>query len=276
MLLKDILVHVEASDAGENRVRAAATIAAQQAATLIGLFLEGTPYIPPLTELTQVPPEYLEHQRAYAKEESEKAKAMFIDHAKQANISYEWRSVEGQPGEVLGTNAKYCDLLVLGQRDPAKGMDMGDYPDGIILSVGRPVLVIPRVGKVTSIGEQVMIGWDGSAQATRAVHDALPLMKNAKNVNVISINPDSTGDHGEEPCADICRHLARHGLKVDAQSMSVNGIGIADMLLSRASDKGVDLFVIGAYGHARWRELILGGVTAHMLEHMTRPVLMAH
>ncbi|HIF59623.1 MAG TPA: universal stress protein [Rhodospirillales bacterium] len=256
MPLKDILVHVDASKAGENRVNAAAELAAKQEANLIGLFVE--------------------RKRKYTKEESEKAEVMFIDHADRANVFYEWRSVEGHPGEIIRTHAKYCDLLVLGQSDSEIDLDMGDYPDGIILSAGRPVLVIPRVGKVTSIGERVMIGWDGSAQASRAVHDALPLMKNAEMVNVISINPNTTGDHGEEPCADICRHLARHGIKVEAQSMNVDDIGIADMLLSRASDKGIDLFVVGAYGHARWRELILGGVTAHMLEHMTRPVLMTH
>lgn len=276
MSIKDILVHVDASEGGANRIDTAVALAADQDSHLIGLFLEGTPYLPPMPDLAQLPPEYLEQQKAFAEEESATAEALFNKKASSANLSYEYRSQEGQPVEILLTNAKYCDLVILGKRDPEGPLDMGDYPDSVILSVGRPVLVVPNVGKVRSLGERVMVGWDNSAQATRAVHDALPLMKKAEVVDVIAINPSSTGEHGEEPCADISRHLARHGVNVQAQSMNVSDIGVADLLLSRAADKGIDLFVMGAYGHARWRELVLGGVTAHMLENMTMPVLMAH
>jgi nucleotide-binding universal stress UspA family protein len=121
-----------------------------------------------------------------------------------------------------------------------------------------------------------MVGWDAGREATRAVNDALPLLERAKSVDVVSINPKKVGKHGDEPGADIGLHLSRHGVKVNVQHLETRDIDPGDTLLSRVSDKGCDLLVIGGYAHSRLRDLVVGGVTETMLEHMTVPVLMSH
>ena len=276
MGFKDILVHVDEAKASQKRIRVSAELAARHDAHLIGLHPIPKPVVPALEVFARLPPGYMEDQIAYAAGVADSAKACFVEEAEKAGIQFEWRQQEGHPGDVVRPHARYCDLLVLGQRDPDASHNDGNLPVSALLSVGRPVLIIPYAGDVESLGARVMVGWDSSSQATRAVHDALPLIAEAGHVDIIAVNPEGVGDHGAIPCADISLHLARHGIDAEAQSIVVTDIGVADILLSRAADKGVDLFVMGAYGHSRWRELVLGGVTAEMLEHMTMPVLMAH
>jgi nucleotide-binding universal stress UspA family protein len=276
MALKDILVHVDMTEVCSARVRVSAQLAARHDAHLTGLYAIPSPYIPAIEDYAQLPADYIGEQISSAKNQAAEAEAGFRQAAEAVGVAFEWRCEQGHPGEIVRTHARYCDLLVLGQHDPDASFNSGDLPDGVLLTVGRPVLIIPYAGHVESLGERVMVGWDSGASATRAVHDALPLISQAKHVDIIAVNPQGSGDHGEIPCADISLHLARHGITAEAQSIAVTDIGIADILLSRAADKGIDLFVMGAYGHSRWRELVLGGVTAHMLEHMTMPVLMAH
>jgi len=145
----------------------------------------------------------------------------------------------------------------------------------LALGVGRPVLIVPRYGTFETVGERVLVAWNGSREATRAVHDALPLLKLASSVTVLSIDPEhDTGDR--IPGADIALHLARHGVAAEGMSTVGLDISVGDLLLSRAADLGADLIVMGAYGHSRVRELVLGGATRHILQHMTVPVLMSH
>jgi nucleotide-binding universal stress UspA family protein len=280
MAYKDILVHIDSSEQSHARLEMAAQIAIQQKAHLTGLYVLPNLYVPAFQDMAQLPPEYIEQQTEIAEENAKKAELDFNDVVTKAGIAHEWRKDEGVPVDVIRLHSKYSDLIILGQRNPNNTESFGDLPDGVILSVGRPVLIVPYATNVTNIGERVMVGWDASAQSARAVHDAIPFMSEAKKVDIIAVNPNKrsgfSDGHGDTPCADISLHLARHGINVEAQSITVDDIGIADILLSRAADKGVDLFVMGAYGHSRWRELVLGGVTAHMLDHMTMPVLMAH
>jgi nucleotide-binding universal stress UspA family protein len=122
-----------------------------------------------------------------------------------------------------------------------------------------------------------MVAWNARSEAVRAVNDALPLLEQAEQVDVLAINPPpgEAGD-GDIPAADICLHLARQGVKAEAQSAQAKDIDVGDLLLSRAVEENVDLIVMGAYGHSRWRETVLGGATKHVLEHMTIPVFMSH
>ena len=149
----------------------------------------------------------------------------------------------------------------------------------MVLASGRPVLVVPYVGTYPRVGERVMIAWDASREAARAVADSLPLLQAAQQVVTLSANPDTGGRsdrHGEIPGADIARHLARHGVRVEAQRLNAKEVSIADMLLNRIADEGIDLLVMGAYGHARVREIWLGGVTRSLMQYMTVPVFISH
>ena len=278
MALKDLVVHVDSTPASNNRVDAAIALAAAHEAHLVGLYVITAPYIQGFVR-QHLGEDLLRRQAEFLVETAGRAEADFNERAQRAGISAEWRTVEGAIEPALALHGRYSDIVVVGQHDPEHeqpGTER-DMPDRLILSSGRPVLVIPNVGTYPVIGQRAMIAWDASRLATRAVHDALPLLESAKHVVVMAVNPKSgESGHGDIPSADICLHLARHGIDCEAQHVFADDIDVGDMLLSRAADQGIDLLVMGAYGHARWRELVLGGVTRHMLGHMTMPVLMSH
>lgn len=278
MGLKDILVHVDRSRRCEERLEAAINLAAAHDAHLIGLYVLTYARIPGYIR-AEINEDVLKFQIESARAAAHKAETMFNDRVGRAGVKAEWRCVEGDLLPVLSLHARYADIAIVGQRDP-EWKDTGDdpgMPDQLVLSIGRPVLVVPHVGQYPAIGKRVMVAWDASRLATRAVNDALPLLVKAKKVAVIAVNPEGGEEgHGEIPSADICLHLARHGVKAEAQHIYAKDMSVGDMMLSRAADEGIDLIVTGAYGHARWRELVLGGVTRYLLNHMTVPVLMSH
>jgi nucleotide-binding universal stress UspA family protein len=145
----------------------------------------------------------------------------------------------------------------------------------VVLSSGRPVLVVPYIGWTKTLGERITIAWDGGRESARAVADALPLLKKAKAVTVLVINPEK-GNHGEEPGADIALHLARHGVNAEVRRARFDDVDTGNAILSQVADLSSDLLVMGAYGHSRLRELVIGGVTRTIFEEMTVPVLMSH
>jgi nucleotide-binding universal stress UspA family protein len=185
---------------------------------------------------------------------------------------------EGETITGLNLHARYADLVIAGQVDP-RDPEWADLrlPERVVLESGRPVMVIPFIGAPQPIGKRIMVAWNASREAVRAVNDALPLLVDADTVEVLAINPPvgEAGD-GDIPCADICLHLARHGINAIAESMQAEDIQVGDLLLSRAVDRGVDLIVMGAYGHSRFREIVLSGVSRRLFKHMTTPVLFSH
>ena len=180
--------------------------------------------------------------------------------------------------DALATNPRYADLVILGQLDPDDPVTGPRYlPEQVILGCGRPALVIPYIGAAASIGERVVIAWDASREAARAVNDALPLLERARAVRVVTINPrQGPFGHGEEPAPDIGLHLARHDIKTEVERVVSRDIDVANTILSQLANEGADLLVMGAYGHSRLREYVLGGVTRTILAEMTVPVLMSH
>jgi nucleotide-binding universal stress UspA family protein len=197
---------------------------------------------------------------------------------KLAVASYEKRLVDDEALGGVSLQARYADLVVLSQTDPDESAApvVADFPEYVVLNGGRPVLILPYAKTFETIASKVLIAWNGSAESTRAVTDALPLLRRAQLVQVAVFNPRAEPDiHGEQPGADIALFLARHGIKVEViEQDTQNGVG--DALLSLAADRGSDLIVLGGYGHTRFRELMLGGVTRTVLQSMTVPVLMSH
>ena len=207
------------------------------------------------------------------------ARALFDDEIARRTLSTEWRSATGFPIDVAAVQARYVDLIVLGQLDPedTRATVTSPRPEDIALSAGRPVLIIPYVGHFEVIGRRILVAWDASREATRAVNDAMPLLASAAGVTVLTIDPPiGRTEHGDIPGADTALHLARHGVSASVEKTVAGSVGIGDVLLSRASDLGADLLVTGAYGHSRVRELVLGGATRTVLNSMTLPVLMSH
>jgi nucleotide-binding universal stress UspA family protein len=145
------------------------------------------------------------------------------------------------------------------------------------MQAGRPVLVYPYAGKFDAAPKHVLISWNASREATRAVTDAIPFLRAAQKVTVLAINPKTSAEgHGDIPAADIALYLSRHGVKAEAMADPAVQIDIGNYLLSRAADLSVDMIVMGAYGHARMRELVFGGVTQTIMREMTVPVLLSH
>ena len=276
-MLKDILVHIDRSKECGERLGVAIGLARAHDAHLTGAYVLPYSRIPTYIEV-QVPREILDRADATRLEEAETTRRTFEDACRKGGVACEWRQNEGPEVETLALSARYADLAVISQRNSEdEGFETGEMPDRFILSAGRPVLLVPYAGTFPQVGQTAMVAWDASRLATRAVNDALPILRRAAKVHLLAVNPEGGREgHGEVPCADIGRHLARHGVKAEASSLRSDEIDVGDALLSRAADFGADLIVMGAYGHARWRELVMGGVTRHMLAHMTAPVFMSH
>jgi nucleotide-binding universal stress UspA family protein len=263
---KDLLVVVDAKPHARERVLLAVRLAERFDAHLVGLHV---------TMVSDVG----FWNRNSSKDDAERSRLLFDDAVAGRSISAEWRVARGSPSLVAAMHGRYADLAILGQLDPDESGagEMRPRPEEVALLTGRPILVVPYAGAFADTGQRVVVGWDASREATRAVNDAMPLLATASAVTVLSIDPEERIDrHGDIPGADIARHLARHGVKAAVQSTISAGIGIGNTLLSRASDLAADLLVMGAYGHSRVREQLLGGATRTVLASMTLPVLMAH
>jgi nucleotide-binding universal stress UspA family protein len=280
MTYKDLLVHLDDSQRCAQRVEAAVRLAARHGAHLTGFYpIVEIPLLNSIRE--RIPRDIRERMEAEAQAQAEAALKGFREAADRAGIVYETRTdraLDTTLARVLSMHARYADLVVLGRVDPNEPPDVGsDLPEEVVLASGRPALVVPHDWEAGPLGERVLIAWDASREAARAVSDALPLLQQAAAVLVVSINPKSTPlGHGELPGTDIAVHLARHQVEVEVQSLEVEQMAVGEALLSFAADRARDLLVMGAYAHSRVHELVLGGATRMVLERMTLPVLMAH
>jgi nucleotide-binding universal stress UspA family protein len=284
-MYKDILVHLDESHQSGTRLKVAVDLARRNAAHLTGIWVIDVPgyamfYGAGMPAADGGMNEVVASLRSDAIARADAAGADFREAMRREGLSCEWRKVEGDGVGLLALHARYADLTILGQpnEDEAfKGPSVDAVLVNVLLSSGRPVLAVPYVGQFERVGDRVMIAWDGSREATRALNDALPLLRGATAVTVLSVNPKHgiNGD-GDVPAADIALHLARHGVKAEAAHTIAQDIGEGDALLSYAADLGADLIVSGGYGHSRAREMIFGGVTRTLIEEMTVPMLLSH
>jgi len=279
MSYKTILVHIDETARSEIRVRLAAQIANSTAGHLIGTAVTGVSrFIYQDGNISASDPNLTIHL-AFLRERAEKAVASFNKIADLSGISsFESAIANDEAGGGIGLQARYSDLVVIGQTDPDEPSPsvLPDFPEYIVMNSGRPALIIPYAGEFDQVGIRPLISWDASREATRAITDAIPLLKKAELVQVAIFNNKATPDaHGEQPGADIALYLARHGIKVEV-SVHKTTTDIGNALLSLAHDLDSDLLVMGGYGHSRLREMIMGGVTRTILESMTIPVFMSH
>lgn len=277
MPLRDILVHIDDTTACQKRLEAAIHLSEAYEAHLIGLYVLRPLMLPPGV-ISEMGTEFIDAEQESARVRAGEAEQIFKAATERAGVASEWRWIEGSAlVSILSFHARCVDLIVGGQRDEDDPHSLGGIMDNVALESGRPVLVVPYIGASQPIGENVLVAWNASREAARAVNDSLPLLKRAKKVDVITINTH-VGDLSDDeiPSADICLHLARHGVNTEAHQTAAGDIEVGDILLSRAADWSTDLIVMGAYGHSRLREIVLGGATKHLLKYMTVPVLMSH
>jgi nucleotide-binding universal stress UspA family protein len=281
MSYKDLLVVLDCATDTQGRIELAAGLAERFSAHLVGLYAVPSPELPRragYADLAVLEPVYREwRERSLA--QADATRAAFEHAAGLRGISREWRAAaEGRDADP-SIHARYADLAILGQRDPDDD-EMAlvrPRPERVALASGRPILVIPYAGRFATVGHSVLVAWNAGREAARAVADALPLLIAADIVTVLAVDPETgTGGDGDIPGADIALHLARHGIKAQSERTVSAEIPTGELLLSRAADLGADLLVMGAYGHSRARELLLGGATRSILASMTIPVLMSH
>lgn len=279
MNLTEIVLHVEETPRFAARLKLGLALAQRHGARLVGVYVQPPPPVYDVEIPSRVLDEFMDEVGNRMRVATEAAEAAFRAQVDPAGVASEWRVCDGEPAAALAVNARYADLAIVSQAPPEtpQASDADAVPEGVILSAAGPVLVVPHYGTYDTVNEHAVIAWDASAAAARSVRDALPLLAASKKVTVLSVNPEkSRARHGEVPGADIALHLARHGVKAETAVSYSDEIEVGDMVLSRLADLGADLLVMGAYGHARLREVLLGGVTRHVLEHMTVPILMSH
>jgi len=273
---KTIVAHLDASKHRSQRLHVAFEQAGKFDAHLVALYAPGPPYIPS-SALAEIGPLALEldaRNRAAAEVAAQESFREFS--ARHPAVKCEWRSSNGDAIAAASLSARYADVIIAAQPESVEtgGMPV-EFAADLVLSARRPVLFVPYAGNFPSVGKRVLVAWNSSPEAARALRDALPILKRASWVEVTAFDPVGS-HHGEVPCADVSLFLARHGIKVNASQQSGTDLEVGLQLLSRAADCAADLIVMGAYGHSRLREWILGGVTRTLLESMTVPVLMSH
>lgn len=276
MPLKDILVHVDASEEATARLDLAVGLAAAHGAHLIGLYPIEVPMpvaVVPDASGVMVG-EIYDQLRDDAFGAAQPVEQAFRERMRREGISAEWRQEEGNARDILAAHGRYADLVVVGQDQSGHGPGL---VEPAIFGTGGPVLVVPFAGRFAATGQRVIVAWNGSREAARAVRDAMPLLVAASQVTILSVNPEGeTGAEQDLPSADLAAHLARHGVKAIADHAVAPGVEPAEAMLNAAAETSADLLVMGAYGHSPLREMVLGGATRTLLHSMTVPVLMAH
>jgi nucleotide-binding universal stress UspA family protein len=280
MGFKNLLVQIDGGKAAARRIDAAIGLAHGFDAHLTGLMVVGEPQIPGFV-MAQMPAGAWDQTLRQLRLQAEAVADGFIAAAERAGLTADCRidsALETEVARIVALHARHADLAILGQADPDDPQPGGAGLIGdVVLSAGRPVLAIPYIGAGPTLGERVLVAWDGGREAARALNDALPFLKRAKTVSVVAINASRRPyGHGSQAGADIALHLARHGVKVQAEALEIPDVSVGDALLSRLADAAADLLVMGAYGRSRFSETILGGATRTILGAMTVPVFMSH
>jgi nucleotide-binding universal stress UspA family protein len=278
-MIKDIVLHLSTRASEDATIGYAASVAQTFEAHLTGVAFALDPFIPPSMGIGDVPPaDWIDRERAQAQAAAAAAISRFGETARRDGLAFESRLLESSlagAGELFAEVAARFDLSIMRQAEPGTAPLEELVVEGALFGSGRPVLVVPYIRKAPLALGRVLVCWNGSPNAARAVGDALPFLRRAKTVEVVIVLGES-GSSDEIPGADIGAHLARHGLDVEIERLSAIKGDVPDTILSHAADAGADLIVMGGYGHSRLREFILGGVTRGILRTMTVPVLMSH
>ena len=273
-MIKDVVVNLSRGQAFAADY--AVSLGAAFDAHLVGISFVYDPVVPDGT-MGGLPVDLIEAQRKENSEEARSAAERFEASARAAGIAVETRLIDASVGGAatrFGEIARRFDLAVVGQaqRDHIASEDL--TIEAALFESGRPVVVVPYIQKQGLKLDRVIVGWDGSRTAARAIGDAMPFLERAGTVEVMVVAEERKRD--EIPGASVIAHLSRHGIAATLRQTAKGDISIENVILSYAADNAADFLVMGGYGHSRLREFILGGVTRGILSSMTLPVLMSH
>ncbi len=277
MALHNILVHIDDTPHCQKRVKIALKIASQNDTGLTCVYAKTDPDLRSFES-------NLDRYRRQHQASSDAAHQRYNTLASETGVDLHWETAKFPNAAEAVTDqlvayTRTADMVIVGQYDEESddGSVPNDMPERLVLETGRPVLVIPYAGNFDSMGENVVIAWDTGRESVRAVNDALPLLKSSKKVKVVIINPKKPSKRSDVlPAIDITSQLKHHGIPAKSDTFNMKELDEGNLILNTLAEEQADLLVMGAYGHHRFRELILGGVTQSIFEHMTTPVLMSH
>ena len=278
MTLASILVYLGRGEDNETVLDVAAQVAVTHGAHLVGLHvapIQSSDRPARRRAATGAGPKFKSKYMRDAIAAANELETAFRERAQRDGLSHEWRCLEGAPEKLVSLEARGHDLLVIGQLHPRTGGTWHTQPlvEHMVLNSGRPLIVVPYRGSYTTIGEEVLIAWNGTREAARAVEDALPILEKSREAIVVTVDVRE----GEALSVEhVERLLERHGVSAQVRGAKSHGMALGDVLLSEAGNLRCDLLVMGAYGHSPAREHLLGGTTDYVLEHMTLPIFMAH
>ena len=276
MAYKTIVVHLNDERRTERLLRPALDLARRYNSHLIGVHVyPAVPMTPPVA----IPygAEVLGVALAAERKEAEQIKAVFERMTANQAFVAEWRSVKAPHSDLAAVVMKHgrsADLMVASQAD--LDWDLApvlDFPERLAMESGRPVLVVPNAGTFDRVGSAAVVAWNGSRESARAAFDALPLLKDAGSVQILSVAEEASAANVAD--TTLAAGLGRHGIKGTAAELPPVG-SIGEAILSHVAANKADLLVMGAYGHSRFREFVFGGTTRHIARNMSVPTLFSH
>jgi len=275
-MIKDIIVSLGSSP-NDKAGRYAVSAATAFDAHVLGVACIYDPVIPG-SVMGGIPPEFIESQRRESEAAARAAVARFEQFAKRDSLSFGTlvlsESVSGVADRIAAL-ARRFDLAIVGQPEPNNSAAEDIIAETVLFGAGRPMIVVPYIQKDDFKLDRVMVCWDGSRAAARAIADAMPMMEKSGTVEIVIVGADA-GKDDEVAGADLGEHLARHGIKVSVKRLAAPDLDVANALLSYAADSSATFLVMGGYGHSRLREFVLGGVTRGVFSTMTVPTLLSH
>lgn len=279
MSYKTILVYLQNSKRAASLLKLAVPLAEKHDAHVIGLFI--TPDIPlhPVVEI-HLPEDVIVKQQQAIKRECEQVRAIFKQATQSIADKVEWRNptcLHSAISDVIVDHALSSDLVVISQDDDDQMGLWPDFPADVALGSARPVLVVPRDIPTDTFGDKVIVAWNASREAARAIFDSLPILKNAREVHIMSVMSENdaksnTFERGDE----LANALARHDVSAVVSTENAENLSPGEVVLAHAHNNNFDLIVMGCYGHSRWREAMFGGASRQIMDEMKVPVLMSH
>lgn len=277
-MLGRIAIYLNDDKSCERRIKIGLNLAKANNAEAIGVYpsnltVSGQPE-------SIMPQELRQQIRGRREAHRDETRIKFLELAQEMGVRSQWRAPQGDAEESLAIHARFCDLVVMSKTENFEGTSAFrlHLPESVVMAAGRPVLMLPNHGNFETIGKRVLYCWDQKRESARALTDAAPFLKQCESLTVLEIDRDEklnqTRDLRENDITDYCASIgypkAQHLVRESA------GFGVGNIILNTATDIAADLIVMGAYGHSRMRQWIMGGATSTLLSSMTVPVLLAN